>query len=284
MKNIIFILAMVCLLFCCKDKRNENSIVKVKPSTAAENVQIFEEHFEVPQLKRQRKICVYLPSNYEHVNTRYPVLYILDGQNIFDDSTSYSGEWEVDETLNKVYDETGFGLIVIAIDHGGDKRINEYSAWDNEKYGTGEGENFLKFLTETLKPKVDHVYRTKTDAKHTAIMGSSIGGLFAHYAAFKAPEVFGKSGVFSPSFWYAEQCYDLVKENSDLSNSRLYYLIGDKEGEDHIKDMTKMVELIKLKGFSKLNVVEKIVPNGTHSETIWRAEFEQAIKWLFKIN
>lgn len=255
-----------------------------KRSTSAENVQIFDNNFDIPQLKRERKISVYLPPNYKVSNERYPVLYILDGQNVFDESKSYSGEWEVDETLNRIYEETGFGLIVVAIDHGGDKRLNEYSAWDNEKYGKGEGEDLLKFLTQTLKPKIDGAFRTNIDAPSTAIMGSSLGGLFAHYAAFKAPDVYGKAGVFSPSFWYSESCYEFTKKaNSDMSNSRIYYLIGDKEGKDVVSNMTKMIQLIKSNGFPEENVVERIVPNGTHSETLWKAEFEQAIEWLFNI-
>lgn len=283
MKNIIFILAMICSLYSCKGKKDGKSLVKEKPSTATENVLIFDTKFEIPQLKRERQISVYLPPNYEVLNKRYPVLYLLDGQNVFDASRSYVGEWEVDETLNRIYEETGFGLIVVAIDHGGDQRLNEYSAWDNEKYGKGEGEDFLKFVTQTLKPRIDDAFRTKPDVQSTAIMGSSLGGLFAHYAAFEAPEVFGKIGVFSPSFWYADSVYGFTKEKANLSNSRLFFLIGDKEGEEHVEDMTKMVQLMKSSGFSKQNVAEKIVPNGTHSETLWKAEFEGAIKWLFNI-
>lgn len=283
MKNIVFIVAIICSLYSCKGKKDGKSLVKEKPSTATENVLIFDTKFEIPQLKRERQISVYLPPNYKVLNKRYPVLYLLDGQNIFDASRSYVGEWEVDETLNRIYEETGFGLIVVAIDHGGDQRLNEYSAWDNEKYGKGEGEDFLKFVTQTLKPRIDDAFRTKPDVQSTAIMGSSLGGLFAHYTAFKAPEVFGKIGVFSPSFWYADAVYDFTKEKSNLSNSRLFFLIGDKEGDEHVQDMTKMVQLMKSSGFSKQNVVEKIVPNGTHSETLWKAEFEGAIKWLFNI-
>ena len=222
-----------------------------KRSTTVENVQIFDDNLEIPQLKRGRKISVYLPPNYKVSNERYPVLYILDGQNVFDESTSYSGEWEVDETLNKIHEETGFGLIVVAIDHGGDKRLNEYSAWDNEKYGKGEGEDLLKFLTQTLKPKIDGAFRTNIDAPSTAIMGSSLGGLFAHYAAFKAPDVYGKVGVFSPSFWYSESCYEFTKKaNSDMSNSRIYYLIGDKEGKDVVFKYDKNDSVDEIKRFS----------------------------------
>lgn len=252
---------------------------KNTPSTAAKNVHVFAEDFEMPQLNRNRKISVYLPPNYESSKTRYPVLYMQDGQNIFDVNTSYSGEWEVDETLNKMFDETGFGLIVVAINHGGDKRLNEYSAWDNEKYGKGEGELYLDFLVNYLKPEIDKAFRTKPDNKNTGISGASLGGLFAHYAVVKNPDIFGKAAVFSPSFWYAEASFEFTK--SYPNDSKFYYVVGEKEGEEMIDGMNKMDELMKLNGFSKENIHKKIVPSGTHSESFWKTEFKQAITWLF---
>ena len=136
---------------------------KLKVSTAAKNVYVFSENFKIPQLNRTRKISIYLPPNYNETEENYPVLYMLDGQNIFDTATSYSGEWEVDEQLNTLYNQKGKSFIVVAINHGNEKRLNEYSAWDSEKYGKGEGEGFLNFLVNTLKPQVDKLCRTKPD-------------------------------------------------------------------------------------------------------------------------
>ena len=260
-------------------KRRQN-----KPSTAAENVAIFSDNFDIPQLNRERKVSIYLPPNYNVSEEKHPVLYILDGQNVFDISTSYSGEWEVDETLNRIFDKTGFGLIVVAIDHGGDKRLNEYSAWDNEKYGKGEGALYLDFLVNTLKPEIDKAYRTKSESENTIIMGSSLGGLFSHYAAIKKPDIFGKAGVFSPSFWYAKESFNFTKNATGLDASKLYYLVGEKEGNDMVKPMHDMVVLLKNKTNNENNIYEKVVSNGTHSESFWKSEFENAIIWLFNLN
>lgn len=254
-----------------------------KVSTTSDNVQVFAENFKIPQLNRERKIQVYLPPNYEASKQQYPVLYILDGQNVFDVATSYAGEWEVDETLNRLYEASGFGLIVVAIDHGDELRLNEYSAWDNEEHGRGEGEAFLNFLVQNLKPEIDKNFRTKKDADNTIIMGASLGGLFAHYAVLEKSDVFGKAGVFSPSFWYAKESFDFTKQRAALKDSKAYYLIGGKEGADMVKPMEDMVGLMKANGFSEDNIYSKIVPNGTHSETFWKSEFEEAIKWLFKL-
>ncbi|MCL6296378.1 alpha/beta hydrolase [Jejuia spongiicola] len=254
-----------------------NLVENNQVSTASKNVHVFAEDFEIPQLNRKRKVSVYLPPNYETSNKHYQVLYFQDGQNVFDVKTSYTGEWEVDETLNAMYNEMGFELIVVAIDHGGNKRLNEYSAWDHEKYGKGEGKLYLDFLVNNLKPEIDKTYRTKPDHNNTGIMGSSLGGLFAHYAAVKRPDVFGQAGVFSPSFWYAENGFKFTEEHPN--NTKFYYLIGDQEGEEMVNNMNRMVELMELNGFS--NIHKKIEPNGIHSESFWKTEFKQAISWLF---
>ncbi|WP_136480289.1 alpha/beta hydrolase [Cognatitamlana onchidii] len=260
-----------------------DSMITDKSSTASKNVEVFSSTFYIPQLKRTRKISVYLPPSYEVTNNSFPVLYMLDGQNVFDASTSYSGEWEVDETLNNLYKEKGFELIVVAIDHGADKRVNEYSAWNSKKYGLGEGDAFLNFITQHLKPAIDKHYRTKTGPLNTAILGSSLGGLFAHFTAFKEPEVFGLVGVFSPSFWYTNECYTFTKERAHGTHSRLYYLAGEKESDSMVFNINKMVKLIKSEGFPEKNIYLKVNPNGTHSEIFWRDEFQEAITWLFQI-
>ena len=253
-----------------------------KVSTAAKNVFIFSENFEIPQLNRFRSISIYLPPNYKETNERYPVLYMLDGQNMFDLTTSYAGEWEVDETLNTLYEKEDMSFIVIAIGHGGENRTNEYSAWNSAKHGTGEGELFLDFIVNTLKPEIDQQYRTKPDNINTAIIGSSMGGLFAHYTALKRPDVFGKAVVFSPSFWYAKDCFSFTTERiNSMKESKLYYLAGNKEGAGMVENMDKMISLLLEGNIRNNNIYKSIIPNGTHNESLWRTGFNNAVLWLF---
>lgn len=253
-------------------------------STATENVHVFSEDFKMPQLNRTRKISVYLPPNYETTTKRYPVLYIQDGQNVFDAATSFSGEWEVDETLNKLSNTKGINVIAVAINHGDEKRINEYSPWDNAKYGKGEGDAYLEFLVHTLKPEIDKHYRTKTNAKNTAIMGSSMGGLISHYAGLKYPRVFGKIGVFSPSFWYSDESYSFTKNHAALNHTKMYYLAGGNEDETMVSHLENMLDVLRKNKFCQRNLYSKIVSDGTHSESFWKTEFESAIVWLFLKN
>ena len=110
--------------------------------TAAENVFVLDNNFEMPQLGgRERRVWIYLPPDYDLIDTKWPVLYMHDGQNLFDIETAFAGEWEVDETLNALYDSTGFGLIVVGIDNGGATRTEEYAPWVNSTYGGGRGED-----------------------------------------------------------------------------------------------------------------------------------------------
>ena len=153
-------------------------------STASKQVSTFS--IDAPQLKAIKKIWVYLPKDYDTSAKKYPVIYMHDAQNLFDATTSYVGEWNVDETLDSINAQ----VIVIGIEHGGDKRIDELTPFKNEKYGGGKADGYLDFIVKTLKPKIDSTYRTKTNAMNTAIFGSSLGGLVSFYDAIKYPEVF----------------------------------------------------------------------------------------------
>ncbi|HRO72156.1 MAG TPA: alpha/beta hydrolase-fold protein, partial [Saprospiraceae bacterium] len=144
-------------------------------STASDQVSILTDSFYIPQLNRYRRIWLYLAKNYTTSTLSFPVLYMHDGQNLFDKKTSFAGEWQVDEALDSL-DKSGYNVaIVVGIDNDGGKRLDEYSPWLNSKYGGGEGDKYIDFIAQTLKPYIDRNYRTIPDADHTGIMGSSMG-------------------------------------------------------------------------------------------------------------
>ncbi|MCD6544282.1 MAG: alpha/beta hydrolase [Flavobacteriaceae bacterium] len=262
-----------------------------KKSTASKNVSILSEDFYIPQLNRKRKIWLYLPPDYHNSQKKYPVIYMHDGQNLFDEKTSFSGEWRVDEALNQIFKDNGFGAIVIGIENGSNKRLDEYSLWKNSKYGGGKGDAYIDFIVTTLKPYVDKKFRTRSDKSNTVIFGSSMGGLISFYATLKYPEVFGKSGVFSPSFWFSEQSFVFAKSKGNLNHTKIYFLAGDKEGEsvafdeiNHtVKDMNTIVSILKKQGFEPKNIKEIVVHGGKHNEKMWRENFKNAILWLFTL-
>jgi len=256
-----------------------------KQHTATSNVKILSENFKIPQLKATRKIWIYLPPDYQTSNKKYPVIYMQDGQNLFDDFTSFSGEWNVDETLNQIFSETGQSAIVIGIDNGGETRLAEYSPWNNEKYKTkGEGDLYLEFLNKTLKPYIDKTYRTQKQASKNIVIGSSMGGLISLYASVKYPTVFGKAGIFSPAFWFVSKDLKtyLNKNQNNLKNSKFYFVAGKNEDETMAPEIETVNELLLKKSVPEKNIVVKIDEDGTHSENYWRRELKQALIWLLK--
>lgn len=258
-------------------------------STAQQpNVQVISATFPLPQLGRTRRIWVYLPHNYATDTTRrFPVLYMHDGQNVFDACTSFSGEWGVDETLSQLQKQglDTAGSIVVAVDHGGAERLNELSPWRNPQHGGGQGEAYVDFLTQTLKPYIDATYRTLTSREFTGIAGSSMGGLISTYAALKYPLVYSKVGVFSPAFWFAEDSLRRFMQALPARPSGLrtaYYLVaGAQEGETMVPLMQQMQQELRHAADSLTNHTQLVVrSDGKHAEWFWRREFPAAYQWL----
>ena len=258
-----------------------------RKSTANKNVRIVDTAFFIPQLSRTRRVWIYLPPTYNSSTKKYPVLYMHDGQNVFDDATSFSGEWGVDEaidTLGLKYKE----CIVVGIDNGGDKRLNEYCPYDfnlsgiaaNNKTNVGEGGKYVDFLAKTLKPFIDKKYRTLKDPKNTFTAGSSMGGLISMYAVLKYPKVFGGAGVFSPAFWVGPKIFDDIKTKGKKVNAKIYFYAGDEEGETMVPmTLRAFNEMHKV---SKSKMCEVIRAGGKHNEPRWRIEFPLFYEWLMK--
>ncbi|MEM9820675.1 MAG: alpha/beta hydrolase-fold protein, partial [Bacteroidota bacterium] len=251
------------------------------PSTATDNVLLLDQDFYIPQLDRSRRIWIYLPPDYQNTNKTYPVLYLQDGQNVFDAFTSFSGEWEVDESLNQLFDLGDEGAIVVAIANGGAERINEYSPWVNPNYGGGEGALYVDFIVNTLKPYIDNNYRSRPEREYTGIVGSSMGGLIAMYAAIEHQEVFGKAGVFSPSFWFTDQAYNHVSNTGKEADTRIYLLAGDLESNGSVvAAIEAMYSTLIAAGFDAAEVNVHTHADGQHSEWFWAREFPDAYLWL----
>ncbi|MES2388689.1 MAG: alpha/beta hydrolase-fold protein [Bacteroidota bacterium] len=281
----------------------DNSARPKPRSTAGKNVSVMQKAFFIPQLNRERQIWIYLPPDYKTSSKTYPVLYMHDGQNLFDQSTGFAGEWGIDETLDSLHAAGDHGCIVIGIENDGENRFNEYSPWNNPKYGGGQGDAYITFITETLKPYVDKNYRTMPESRYTCVFGSSMGGLISLYAALRHPGVFGRAGVFSPSLWFAPEIYKMA-DTADATgfSQRIYIMSGEKESKTQVAEQLRMVEKLKKSGFSEWTSHESarrlnksgspakalkkeyfsvIHPDGEHSEWFWKREFAHAYKTIF---
>lgn len=249
---------------------------KPKQSTASKQVRIVRTAFYSPQLKRYKRIWVYLPKDYAS-GKRYPVLYMHDGQNLFEDTCSYAGEWGVDEYLDSL--KKG-ACIVVGIDHGGDKRMNEYNPYDHTRFGKGEGALYADFIVKTLKPWVDKKYRTLRGASHTYIAGSSMGGLISMYTVLRYPSVFGGAGVFSPSFWVSEEINRYIRKQGNSYKGKIYFYAGKQEGDQMVQQLLKAFGI--LSSVSKANSTVVIRNDGMHNEATWRKEFALFYDWIIK--
>ncbi|CAF2057780.1 unnamed protein product, partial [Rotaria magnacalcarata] len=215
-------------------------------------------------------------------NRRYPVVYAHDGQNLFDTSTSFSGEWGIDESLDALSQQ----LIFVGIDNGGSARINELTPFPNSNYGGGQADKYLDFIVKNLRPYINTHFRTKPERENTAILGSSLGGLCSLYAALRHEDIFGLIGIFSPSLWFTNDIYTYA-QNHRFQNSppRLYFVGGQLESSSMISDMQRMINLLKTttKEYNqdKNQLAMIIASDGQHQEWFWKREFPNSIKWLF---
>ncbi|MGB0523303.1 MAG: alpha/beta hydrolase [Flammeovirgaceae bacterium] len=245
-------------------------------------IEVIGNEFEIPLLGKKRRISVLLPHNYDETDFRYPVLYLQDGQNTHDDYGPF-GNWAVNKRMAKLFPE-GFGnIIIVAIDHAEEYRIKEFTPYDHPKFGEGEGDDYVKFVTKKLKPEIDERYRTLPDRENTAIGGSSLGGLISLYAGLTRPMIYSKMLIFSPALWIAPPIYKLAKTFQPEQETRVYLYTGGNESEFLVPNMKRMKHDLKGEhgGKKNLDVRLSIREGGTHSEHFWGEEFPAALKWLF---
>jgi metallo-beta-lactamase class B len=248
-----------------------------KQHTASPNVHVIDTAFAMPQLNAKRRIWVYLPPGYSTAKEKYPVMYLQDGQNLFDAYTSAFGEWGVDEILDSMIQKGVPPCIVVGIDNGSE-RMQEYNPFDNEEFGKAKGEAYVDFLVHTLKPFIDKHYRTLSSKNSTVIGGSSMGGLISFYAMLKHPDVFGSGGIFSPAFWAAEGIKKLTDSTGNQLAGKLFFYIGELEGSTYVNDMEEIVETVAKK--SDVLIYKVIDPEGQHNEKAWNKWFADFYRWI----
>ncbi len=281
------ILAVTCLCACqpelnavqLKDTSLQDVYGAAEDQTVSPNVQVLTEVFTFPD-ETPRRVWVYLPPEYAQTDMRYPVVYMHDGQNVFSESISYAGEWGVDETLDTLASQGLRVPIVVAVEHGGESRMQELSPWTNPEFGSAQGVAYLDFLTSSVKPYIDSHFRTLPSARNTAIMGSSMGGLMAHYAIVKHPEIFSRAAIFSPSFWFSQQTFTFTETHPLPETHKLYFIVGEKEGKQMSDGMSSMVTLHQAQQHPDEALYSKVVAGQDHNEAFWQSEVEGALRWL----
>jgi predicted alpha/beta superfamily hydrolase len=253
----------------------------------------FIKKFKSKILGNERDIIVLLPPSYKDKAAgkkalkRYPVLYMHDGNNLFDPNTSFQGvDWGVDEACAKLYKEADINEMIIVAVYNGPDRVGEYTPFKDPKHEGGNGEKYIEFLTEELMPHINSKFRTLTDAKNTAIGGSSLGGLISLYAGAKRSDKFSKVIVMSPSIWWADgKIIDYVTSAKlDAAKTRIWVDMGGAEGEEGLSFTRKFNDAFKQKYPGFKSYAYKEFPDAPHNETAWRARIELPLKYMFAKN
>ena len=229
-----------------------------------------------PQLDNNRDLYVYLPPSHGTDDRRYPVLYMQDGQNLFDRGLGFGGEeWQVDETLQALAAE-GLEAIVVGLPHSGEGRLAEYSPYGRK--APARGDAYLDFVVDTVKPLIDTTFQTHPAREHTGLIGSSMGGLISLYGFFRRPAVFGLVGSLSPALWYAgSHIYDFVRE-APAAPGRLYLDHGT-----HENSAARMARLLREKGYSDGADLRYVMePGGEHRESAWARRLPDALRFLLR--
>lgn len=240
----------------------------------------------VSVLGRERHLWLYLPPGYADSKERYPVLYLHDGQNLFDEATSYAGEWSIDETLEALIAAKQVPpMIVVGIENGGQARMDEYVPFKT-KYGQGgEADAYVDWIIKELKPQIDRAFRTKTGPESTWIGGSSLGGYISLWAGLHHPEVFGGILAFSTPFDLGDGAA-VIREaiaKRPAKPQRYYLDIGQLEEEPAPGIVTlnqDVVDRIGASGVKAADLRLVVDPAGVHNEGAWRRRFPEAITWL----
>ena len=244
------------------------------------------EAFRSDALDNCRDVLVYLPPGYhDDPDRRFPVLYLHDGQNVFDASTAFAGvEWGVDETAERLVEAGRISPpVIVAIDHAGERRADEFAPTrDVHRDAGGDADRYARFLVDELKPYVDATFRTESGPAHTSVGGSSLGGLVTLHLGLTRPEVFGAIAVLSPSIWWDRRA---VLARVDALDGplpwRIWLDVGTAEGRDTLRNARTLKALLMDKGWSadRLHYVE--VKDAPHSEGAWAERVEGLLEFLF---
>ncbi len=246
--------------------------------------------FASPPEGAPRTVRVYTPDAYEREpHRRFPVLYLQDGQNVFaHPESARSDSWSANEAIEQVVAEGRCEpWLLVAVDHGRD-RFAEYSPWDEPRLGVqARGPLYVAFLTDYLKPWVDRTWRTRRDPEHTAIMGSSLGGLVSLYAGWARPELFGRLGGVSPSvMWSAGRLFDFWRARP-RQRQRIYLDVGTNEGFrqgevllDYPTAVRAFWHHLKALGYDDQELKLVVDEGGGHDESSWRRRLPDTMGWL----
>jgi predicted alpha/beta superfamily hydrolase len=244
------------------------------------------ERFRSKFLRNQRDLIVYLPPGYEEQSWRhFPVLYLHDGQNLFDGATSFipGMDWHVGQTADHFIHTSQVEPLIIVGMYNTKARIREYTPTQVPKLGGGRADRYAKFLLEEVKPFIDREYRTLSGPSHTGIGGSSLGGLVSLYLGLKHSRIFGRIAALSPSVWWNQRGMHKFAAAAPVEpRPRIWLDIGTKEGPRILDDVENFRDVLLEKGWVlERDLHYERVEGAEHNEAAWAARVGPFLKFLF---
>jgi predicted alpha/beta superfamily hydrolase len=237
-------------------------------------------------VRYRRDLVVYLPPDYHSEERHYPVLYLHDGQNLFDPETAYvrGMDWKVDETADALIRAGEIEpLIIVGVFNTGEHRIEEYTPTRDRKLGGGHAELYGQMLVEELKPFIDGRYRTLPDAHNTGLGGSSLGGLATLYLGFTHPEVFGKLAVLSPSVWWDNKAIlKIIRETEPKPRLKIWLSMGTEESKSGLRDANSLRDTLVSEGWNERDDLHyEVIAGAKHEEAAWAERVDPVLRNLF---
>jgi pullulanase len=246
-------------------------------AVAQGHFQLFKHSIVAPYSSQPRDLYVYLPSGYKKSSVKYPVLYVQDGQNLFDPKRAFAGQtWNALATLNELIERKIITpIIVVAIDNTSE-RMDEYIP-------ENRGDDYLQYLVETIKPQIDLAFRTKVNPESTGILGSSLGGLISLYAGLKHPETFSLIAALSPSIWVNGRSILSSYQGASHMPRKIYIDSGTVGGEEP-QNVVDLYQVLVERGYHQgSNLYADIQDGASHEEKFWAMRLPTALKFLFPL-
>lgn len=244
--------------------------------------------FESEILENTRPVTIYLPPSYDdHPEVRYPVLYMQDGQNLFDPNRSFipGQHWRLREAADGVIGERkARPMIIVGIDNTGAARIDEYTpSLDTERNAGGHADDYARMLLEELKPLIDETYRTFPTRESTAVGGSSLGGLLSMHLALTHASSFEAAAVMSPSVWWDKRIILEEVERFRGRRPRIWLDAGGREGFTALKDARALRDHLKTFGWHDGELKYYEDRRADHSERAWAIRAPMMLEFLFPV-
>ncbi len=236
--------------------------------------------FDIPRVG-PRHVRVYVPPRPLR-GPPSPVLYLFDGQNVFDDAPSYAGGWHLHRTAHGLAKKHHRAPVLVGIEHGGEARIGELAPWPAERSG-GRTDALVDWIGGVLAPRIRADYHASAEPREVGIGGSSLGGLAALYAHFRNPERYGLVLSMSPSLWVGRgQLFHYVAERPKPWTSRIYLDAGALEaGGRMLEAARRLAAELRARGWDEGSLRFVEAKRGTHSEKHWRRRAPGGIEFLF---